>query len=120
MHGHVQRVGELNEELKDMFATSTFGAVAVLVREMPKQTVQSPTQYQDCFERIKMPHFMSEVQTQLTAFTIANILGRERSDAPLKTALLGDEETKREVAQHAQNLTRELATFITPEDENAR
>jgi hypothetical protein len=81
LHRVVDDIGVLNDELETDFKESEFGALAVVVRAMPKKrkrAVESPTSYEDIFERIKFPGYVEPAQKELILAVISNVLGRDR------------------------------------------
>ena len=75
----VDDIGVLNDELETK--ESEFGALALIVRAMPKKrkrAVESPTSYEDIFERIKFPGYVTPAQKELILASISNVLGRDR------------------------------------------
>ena len=58
LHRVVDDIGVFNDELETDFKESEFGALAVVARAMPKKPVESPTSYEDIFERIKFPGYV--------------------------------------------------------------
>ena len=58
LHRVVDDIGVFNDELETDFKESKFGALAVVARAMPKKPVESPTSYEDIFERIKFPGYV--------------------------------------------------------------
>ena len=77
----VDDIGVLNDELETK--ESEFGALALIVRAMPmpkkrKRAVESPTSYEDVFERAKFPAYVTPAQKELILAAISNVLGRDR------------------------------------------
>ena len=86
MHRVVDDIGVFNDELETDFKESEFGALAVVARAMPEKPVESPTSYEDIFERIKFPGYVEPAQKELILAAISNVLGRDRKhfDANLR------------------------------------
>ena len=87
LHGLIERVGGVNDELETK--ETEFGALAVIVRAMPKKSkriVKSPTSYEDIFERVKFPGYVKPAQRALILAAISDALGRDRKcfDADLR------------------------------------
>ncbi len=79
MHRVVDDIGVLNDELETK--ETEFGALAFIVRAMPKKrkrAVESPTSYEDIFERIKFPGYVTPAQKELILAAISTALGRDR------------------------------------------
>ena len=75
----VDDIGVLNDELETK--ETEFGALAFIVRAMPKKrkrAVESPTSYEDVFERIKFPGYVKPAQKELILAAISTVLGRDR------------------------------------------
>ena len=76
----VDDIGVLNDELETK--ESEFGALALIVRAMPmpkkrKRAVESPTSYEDVFERAKFPAYVTPAQKEFILVAISTALGRE-------------------------------------------
>lgn len=88
LHRVVDDIGVFNDELETDFKESEFGALAVVARAMPKKPVESPTSYEDIFERIKFPGYVvvKPAQKELILAAISDALGRDRKcfDANLR------------------------------------
>ena len=77
----VDDIGVLNDELETK--ETEFGALAFIVRAMPKKrkrAVESPTSYEDIFERIKFPGYVTPAQKELILAAISTALGRDRAN----------------------------------------